>query len=117
MRKSAAKAGVSRVSTSRFATIETCSSPTRWSPTKSHDGYLPFPHGDSTHLRGVDPTRLRSLDPMKTPLEAIGATAGRYGLNLVAAIPADRYDCAVAPAMRTTAFASADTAEAPRSIV
>jgi hypothetical protein len=54
---------------------------------------------------------------MKDPLEAIGTTAGRYGLNLVAAIPADRYDRAVTPTMQTTVFASAEMAESPRSIV
>jgi hypothetical protein len=40
-------------------------------------------------------------------LTAIRTAAARHGLNLVAAIRADRYDRAVTPAMRTAAFESA----------
>ena len=58
-----------------------------------------------------------SAHMMKAPLSAIRAAAARHGLNLVAAIPADRYDRAVTPAMRTTAFDSAELPAAPRSIV
>ena len=58
-------------------------------------------------------------------LDAIRAAGARHGLNLVAAIPADRYDLAVTPAMRTSAFESAapspetlgDADLGPRSIV
>jgi epoxyqueuosine reductase len=59
-------------------------------------------------------------------LSAISTAAAPHGLNLVAAIPTDRYDRAVAPAMRTTAFESdASTSQmlrganlsGPRSIV
>jgi epoxyqueuosine reductase len=47
-------------------------------------------------------------------LNPIRAAAAAHGLNLVAAIPADRYDCAVTPAMRTSAFASTPpSSEAP----
>lgn len=52
---------------------------------------------------------------MNGPLEEIRGAGGRYGLNLVAAIPAARYDRAVAPPLRTRAFAAGDGA--PRSIV
>jgi epoxyqueuosine reductase len=53
---------------------------------------------------------------------AIRAAGVRHGLNLVAAIRADRYDSAVAPAMRTTAVTSIEIPAAgmpatPRSIV
>lgn len=62
---------------------------------------------------------------MSGPLDAIRVAGARYGLNLVAALPADRYDCAVTPAMRTAAFASAAPAphtldrgnSGPRSII
>ena len=50
-------------------------------------------------------------------IEAIRTVAARAGLNLVAAIPAQRYDLAVAPAMRTTAVASVELPAPPRSIV
>lgn len=58
-------------------------------------------------------------------LGAIHAAAARHGLNLVAAIPADRYDRAVTPAMRTAAFESATPSSgtpataspSPRSII
>jgi hypothetical protein len=48
---------------------------------------------------------------------AIRAAGARYGLNLVAAIPAERYDAAVTPAYRTGSFASAKLPATPRSIV
>ena len=50
-------------------------------------------------------------------IAAIRAAGARYGLNLVAAIPADRYDSAVAPAYRTGSFVSAELPATPRSIV
>ncbi len=43
--------------------------------------------------------------------------AARHGLNLVAAIPAERYDRAVAPALRTAAFDSPDSPSPARSII
>jgi hypothetical protein len=50
-------------------------------------------------------------------LSAIHAAGARYGLNLVAAIPTDRYDRAVTLAMRTTAFESdASSTGAPCSV-
>ena len=54
---------------------------------------------------------------MKVPFGEIRAVAARQGLNLVAAIPADLYDRAVAPAMRTAACTSAEMSVTPRSII
>jgi epoxyqueuosine reductase len=50
-------------------------------------------------------------------IAAIRAAGARHGLNLVAAIPAERYDSAVAPAYRTGSFVSAELPATPRSIV
>jgi epoxyqueuosine reductase len=65
-------------------------------------------------MRGIEPL---PADQMKDIIETIRAAAGRHGLNLVAAIPANRYDGAVAPAMRTATFASPEMPAAHRSII
>ncbi len=54
---------------------------------------------------------------MKDSLGPIRTAAARHGLNLIAAIPADRYDKLVAPAARTNIFASTNTMAKPRSII
>jgi hypothetical protein len=56
-------------------------------------------------------------DALENPLETIRRIASRQGLNLIAAIPADRYDRAVAPALRTDAFDSTISSSVKRSIV
>jgi epoxyqueuosine reductase len=69
---------------------------------------------------------MANVGPMMEFLEAIRTAGARHGLNLVAAIPTDRYDRAVTPAMRTSSFESAPpstgafgdtTLTGPRSIV
>ncbi len=54
---------------------------------------------------------------MSDPLSEIRRAGARHGLNLVAAIPADHYDRAVAPAMRTDPFDPAEARAKARSIV
>ncbi len=54
---------------------------------------------------------------LTNPLEAIRRAAAPHGLNLVAALPAARYDDAVAPALRIAAIPADAVPFAARSIV